>query len=557
MKIMIPALEWIPGYVRADFRHDGMAGLTTAIMLVPQSMAYAMLAGLPPEVGLYSAVVPPFIYAFLGTSKQLAVGPVAMDSLLVAVAVSPLAAGGSTEYVALAVLLAFIVGGLQIGMGLLRLGFLTNFLGTSVVSGFTSAAALIIGLNQLKHLLGIELVRSTNVFVIVADALFRLGEASLLTFVLGASSVVVLVFLKRWMPRVPRALVVVAGTTLAVWGLGSVAGDVATVGHVPAGLPAPSLPSLRVDLWGSLFGAAFAIALVGFMESISVSKALAARAGDKIDASQELVALGAANLGGAFFGAYPVTGGFSRTAVNAQAGARTHVAGLVTALVVLVALSFLTPLFYYLPKSALAAVIMTAVFGLIDLKAPRRLWRVHKADLGVLVVTFAATLTLGIQEGILAGVAVAMAIFVARSTRPHFAVLGRLPGTVAYRNIKNHPSAERIPGALIVRFDAQFYFGNVSFLESTLETLEAAHQGTLKAVVLDFSAVNALDSAADTALTALARGYRARGVNLRFARAKRPVLDVMERSGLAAFLGQDAYHLIINDAVADLDPAVH
>lgn len=549
---LIPALDWIPRYRSADLPNDLLAGLTTAILLVPQSMAYAMLAGLPPEVGLYSAVIPPLVYAFLGTSRQLAVGPVAMDSLLVAVTVAPLAGGDPAEYVTLSVLLALLVGALQLVMGLLRLGFLTNFLASPVISGFTSAAALIIGMNQVKHLLGLDLSRSANVFTLLAEALAHVGEISLATFALGSAAIGALLLMRRSAPRLPRALIVVGLSTALVWALDG-APSIAIIGTVPAGLPAPSLPALRPELWSTLFGPAVAIALVGFMESISVSKALAARAGYRVHSSQELIALGAANVGGSLFGAYPVTGGFSRSAVNAQAGARTPLSGLVTALLVLFALVFLTPLFHFLPKTVLAAIIMTAVFGLIDLEEPRRLWRVHRIDFGLLVVTFVATLALGIQAGISAGVLAAMGVFVVRSTRPHYAVLGRLPGTVAFRNIENHPSAELIPGALIVRFDAQFYFGNVSFLETTLAALERRYSGELRAVVLDFSAVNALDSSADTALMALARDYQARGIGFRIARAKRPVLAVMERSGLAEQLGPEAYHLIINDAVADLE----
>lgn len=547
---LFPALAWLPRYQRQNLGADILAGLTTAIMLVPQAMAYAMLAGLPPEVGLYAAVIPPAIYAFMGTSRQLAVGPVAMDSLLVAVALAPLAEGGSAEYVALAVLLALMVGLLQIGMGLLRMGFVTNFLSNPVISGFTSAAALIIGLNQLKHMTGLELIRGASIFGILSETIARFTEVSGLTLAMGCASFVALILLKRVAPKVPRALVVVVLATLVTWGLDL--SSVAIVGSVPAGLPAPSLPEVRWELWGTLMPSAVAIALVGFMESISVSKALASQAGYKVQSSQELVALGAANLGGAFFSAYPITGGFSRSAVNAQAGARTNLSGLVTAGLVFIALSFFTPLFYYLPKTALAAIIMAAVFGLIDLKEPLRLWRVHRADFVILVLTFLATLGLGIQQGILIGILASLGLFLLRSTRPHYAVLGRLPGTNAYRNVLNHPAAETLPGVLVVRFDDEFYFGNVSFLESTLERIEAAAKWPYHAIVFDFSSVNQLDSTADQAVRELALSYRKRGVLFRIAEAKRPVLTVMERSGLAELLGEDAYYLTIADAVSDL-----
>jgi len=534
----VPSFQWMRSYRRENLRDDLMAGLTTAIMLVPQGMAYAMLAGLDPIVGLYASLVPLALYSLLGTSRQLAVGPVAMVSLLVAQGIGPLAEGGTEAYLGYAVLLALMVGVMQLGMGLFRLGFLVNFLSHPVVSGFTSAAALIIGFSQLKHLLGVDIARSKNVFHILESAVSQASEWHVATLVISVTAIAALLLLKRFAPRFPRALAVVVLGTLAVVGLGLSEGGVRIVGDVPAGLPAPSLPGVSADALTQLLPMALTISLVSFMESISVAKAFARRHRYEIDANQELVALGAANVAGSFFQAYPVTGGFSRTAVNDQAGAKTPLAGLVTAAIVGLALLFLTPLFYSLPKAVLAAIIMTAVFGLVDLHEVKHLWEVKRADLALLVLTFVATLGIGIEEGILVGVAASLAVFVVRTTRPHMAVLGRREDGTC-RNVDRYGDATLTPGVLAVRLDAQLYFGNVSFLREQLARLEREQTTPVSTVVLDASGMNQLDSSAETALETLFHEYEARGIQLVIAGAKGPVRDVMKRSGLWAKLGED------------------
>jgi sulfate permease, SulP family len=435
----VPIIAWIRTYGRADLGRDAAAGLTTAVMLVPQAMAYAMLAGLPPIVGLYAAVAPLLLYAIFGTSRQLAVGPVAMDSLLVAASVGAIATTGTAEYVAYAALLAAMVGVVQLGMGVLRLGFVVEFLSLPVISGFTSAAAIIIGASQLPHLLGLPAPGSSQVHDILAGAVAGLGAVNPITLAIGLSSMALLVGLARVAPRLPRALVVVALGSLAVWLFDLHERGVAIVGHVPSGLPVPALPVWDAGVVRDLVPAAFIIALIAFMEAISVAKAFARRNRYDIDANQELIGLGAANLGAALFRGYPVAGGFSRTAVNAQAGARTQMAAIVTAAIVAMTLLLFTSLFHYLPKAVLAAIIMTAVIGLIDVAEARRLYRVSRPDLGLLLITFATTLTLGIQTGIFVGILASLAWFVYQANRPHVAVLGRLPGTTVYRNVERFP----------------------------------------------------------------------------------------------------------------------
>jgi len=535
LRAWVPILAWLPSYQRADLPADLRAGLTTAVMLVPQAMAYAMLAGLPPIHGLYAASFPLIAYAVFGSSRQLAVGPVAMDSLLVAVGVGALATVGTETYVGYAIMLAAMVGVIQIGLGLVHAGFLVNFLSRPVISGFTSAAALLIALSQLEHLLGGDPLRD---------------GANLPTLAIGLASVAILVALAKLKPTAPRALVVVVLGTVVVWLANLDELGVAIVGSVPRGLPRPGLPSLDLAAARALLPTAVAIAFVSFMEAIAVAKAVAGRT--KVAPNRELIGLGAANLVAGLVRGYPIAGGLSRTAVNAQAGARTGLAGIVTGALVVLTLVLLTPLFHYLPKAVLAAIIMTAVFGLVDFAMVRRLWKVERSELAMLALTFAATLALGIVEGIAVGVLASMLWFVIRQTRPHMAVLGQLPGTTVYRKLEHFPDAATHPGVLAVRFDSQFYFGNVDFLERTLEALLEAGDARgepVRAIVIDASAINRLDSSADAALQELHASLGEAGVRLYFASVKGPVREIMRRSGLHERLGERRFWLTVHDAV--------
>lgn len=543
-----PALSWLPSYDRRDLGGDLSAGLTVAVMLIPQGMAYAMLAGLPPIVGLYASVFPLLAYALLGTSRQLAVGPVAMVSLLVATGVGAIAPAGSAEYVALAIALAGMVGVLQLAMGVLRLGALVTFLSHPVVSGFTSAAAIVIGLSQLEHLLGVRLEKSPRLHELVVDATGALGDTHAITLAIGAGSIAVLLLLKRWRPRFPGAITVVVIGTLLTWALGLADRGVRIVGEVPSGLPLPSVPALDLSRLGALLPTAITIALVGFLESISVAKAFARKNGYEVDANQELRALGAANVVGLFSAAYPVTGGFSRTAVNAQAGARTGLASIITAVVIGVSLVLFTPLFYYLPRAVLAAIVMAAVIGLVDVREPVHLWKVKRTDAVLLGLTFVATLFLGIEEGILIGVAASLGLFVWRSTRPHDAVLGRLPGTTDYRNVENFPDAEEVPHVAIWRFDASFYFANADRFRDRVDSL-LVRGDDVRAIVLDASGINDLDASAESMLHDIHARLAAAGIRLYFANVKGPVREVMERGGLVDEIGRARFFLSVHAAV--------
>lgn len=544
----LPLLRQLRGMDGESARSDLLAGLSTAVMLVPQAMAYAMLAGLEPIVGLYASTLPVLVYALLGTSRQLAVGPVAMVSLLVASGVGAVSTGEPAEVAALAALLALLVGLIQAGMGFARLGFLVKFLSHPVIAGFTSAAALIIGLSQLQHLLGVSIPRSHLPHVILLGALERAGDIDALTVGISVASLVALVALKRLAPRFPRFLLVVVVGSLAVWGLGLDARGVAIVGSVPGGLPAPALPALGLDEVRALLPMAITIALVGFMESISVAKAFARSRSEGLDADQELVALGAANVAGAFFQAYPVTGGFSRTAVNAQAGARSNLAGLVTAGAVVLTLLFLTPLFAFLPKAVLAAIIASAVAGLVDLEEARHLWKVSRPDLALMGLTFLATLALGIEEGILAGVLASIAWFVWRTSRPHVAILGRLPGGSIYRNVARYPEAVQVPEVVALRIDAPLYFANTAFL---LETVTAALDDApeARALVLDCKAMGSVDAQALDTLGELLDELEERGVEPWLAGVRGPVRDALSASGLDRRLGRERMVERVHEAV--------
>jgi len=541
----IPLLGQLEGYGSTSLRRDVVAGLTTAIMLVPQAMAYALLAGLEPIVGLYASVLPLFVYSLLGTSRQLAVGPVAMISLLVASAVAPLAGDDAAAYAGLASLLALLAGGLQWAMGAVRLGFLVKFLSHPVIAGFTSAAALIIGFSQLKHVLGIPIPRSHHVHEIIGHAIAGLGELDVVAFAIAAGSIATLLILKRFAPGFPRFLLVVAGGALATWGLEL---DVSIVGDVPSGLPGFTIPPLSLSAVADLLPMAITIALVGFMESISVAKNFARRNGYEVDADQELVALGAANVAGAFLGAYPTTGGFSRTAVNAQAGAKSGVAGLVTAAVVVLTLLFLTPLFTYVPKAVLAAIIMTAVFGLVDVATARHLWRVDRADLALMGLTFVATLTLGIEQGILAGVGASLLWFVWRMSRPHVAVLGRLPGTTVYRNVERYPEAETTPGLVAVRVDAPLFFANTAFLKQALEHVVSG-QAALTDLVIDAKPIGSVDSQALDTLAETVDALQRRGITIWMAGVRGPVRDALKAVGIWDRIGAEHFVERVHEAV--------
>jgi SulP family sulfate permease len=550
----LPFLTWLPGYDKKNLKGDLSAGLTVGVMLVPQGMAYALIAGLPPVYGLYASTVPLFLYALLGTSRQLAVGPVAMVSLLTASGVGVLADAGTGTYIALAITTALMVGVFQFVLGLFRLGFMVNFLSHPVISGFTSAAAIVIGLSQLKHLFGISMPRGERLHEILGAAWQNLSNTHWLTLGIGLGAIALIQGLKKWKKAFPGSLVAVVVGILLVWGFGLHEQGVKIVGKVPGGLPAFGLPAFTKESLTQLFPVALAIALVGFMESIAVAKAMQARHRNyKLDANQELIALGAANIGGAFFSSFPVTGGFSRTAVNDQAGARTGLATLISAFLILITLLFLTPLFEFLPNAILAAVIMVAVVGLIDHKEAIHLWHSNRSDFSMWMVTFLATLFIGIEQGIGLGVILSLALVIYRTTRPHVAVLGRVPGSFFYRNVERFPNLETRPDVLIMRFDAQLYFANVNYFKEVIDELVIQKGDALRAIILNAESINNLDSSGVHAIEEIVDQYQRLSISLLFVSVKGPVRDAMAKAGLIDKIGADMFFLSNQQAVDAVD----
>lgn len=527
----LPILGWFRGYDRGVLRHDLIAGLTVAVMLVPQSMAYAALAGLPPVTGLYASIVPLLVYALLGTSGSLAVGPVAITALMTSAALAPLAAGDPVRYAALAGLLALLVGAIQVLMGLLRLGVLVNFMSHSVLSGFTSAAAIVIAASQLKDLLGLKAGRAETFPAIVETIWRTAATAHGLTILVATASVAALLLLRRYLPKLPNALIVVAVVTAVSAALSLGDRGVAILTAVPSGLPAPALPTLSWSDIQVLLPAAVAIALVAYMEGIAVAKALAAKSRQQVNPGQELVAVGAANVSAGLFQAFPVAGGFSRSAVNFSAGARTPVATLVTAVVVALTAILLTPAFYHLPKAVLGAIVVVAVLGLVDAKAAVSAWRTRRLDGLALVITFLVTLVLGVEPGLAAGVAFSLGAFLWRSARPHIAELGRVPGTDAYRNVDRYRGLVTDPRVAILRLDGPLAFVNAEWLDQRLIRL-IEERAELTAVVLDASAIGDIDADGAHALAELRERLDDRGVALHLATVRGPVRDLLERAGV-------------------------
>ena len=549
-KNYIPAAQWLPQYNTTQLKGDLSAGLTVGVMLIPQGMAYAMLAGLPPIFGLYASIVPLLIYAILGTSRQLAVGPVAMVSLLVAAGVGSIAKTDIDLFIALSVTLALMVGIIQFAMGAFRLGFLVNFLSHPVISGFTSAAALIIGFSQLKHLLGIDIQRSNYIHEILASAFAKSADINVYTLGIGLTAIALILLVKRIKLPIPGPLfAVVFGITVVALGGLSEQG-VKIVGTIPKGLPSFQIPSWDSALIMELLPIAFTIAFIGFMESIAVAKAIQAKHKNyKVVPNQELLALGLANIGGAFFQAFPTTGGFSRTAVNDQAGAKTGMASIISALLIALTLLFLTPLFYHLPKAILASVIMVAVFGLINVKEAVHLWHTDRSDFFMLLVTFIGTLTLGIEEGILIGVVLSLAYIIYQTTKPHAAVLGKIPGKPHYKNIDCFPELEQRPDLLIFRIDARLYFANVTFFKDTLEQLMEEKGKDLKAFILDADSINGIDSSALHAIEDLIDECHQNDITFYLVGAKGPVRDFFHRSKLVQKIGEEHCFIRIQHAV--------
>lgn len=544
----IPILTWGPAYRRADLRSDLVAGLTHGAMVVPQGMAYALLAGLPPIYGLYAASLPMIAYALFGTSRQLAVGPVAIISLLVATALAPLVEQGTAGYIAAAALLALMVGVLHLLLAVFRLGFIVNFLSHGVLVGFTAAAALIIGMSQIKHVLGVKIPRTEQFLDTAIEVGKVVPDTQMLTLGLGLGCLVTLIVIRRYASFLPGPLIVVIAATVITSVFGLADRGVATVGTIPASLPAFAIPGLDIDLMRPLLSAAAIITIIGFMESVAVAKVYARRNRYDLVPNQELIGLGMANVAAGLFSAYPVTGGFSRTAVNANAGARTQFASLITAGIVLLTLAVLMPLFENLPQAALGAIIIMAVVNLIDVKEMKHIAAVKKTDLFTLAIAFFGTLLLGIELGILVAVVASMLVVFARMSNPHNAVLGKVEGTTSYRNLERFPDAATTRGVRVIRIDAALSFVNSAFTKRLVLDQADLIDGTIddvpdgrRVLVINCSGINDVDATAAGVLAEIFDDLTDRGVELFLSDVKGPVRDVLQRAHLWDRLGNRIY----------------
>jgi SulP family sulfate permease len=560
----LPILEWGRRYDRKTLVGDGVAALIVTIMLIPQSLAYALLAGLPPEVGLYASVAPLLLYAVLGSSRVLAVGPVAVVSLMTAAAVGEHAVPGSADYWPVAITLAFMSGAMLMGMGLLRLGFIANFLSHPVISGFISASALLIAASQLKTLMGVK-ADGHNFIELLAALAREATHTHMLTLTVGVLATAFLFWVRKglkpllvsWGLSAQVADIIakagpvaaIAATTSLTWAMGWNSQGLKIVGTIPQGLPPFTLPSWDPSLWRDLAVPALLISVVGFVESVSVGQTLAAKRRQRIEPDQELVALGASNLAAAITGGFPVTGGFARSVVNFDAGAQTPAAGVFTAVGILLATLLLTPALYFLPQATLAATIIVAVLSLVDFGILKRTWAYSKPDFAAVAATLLATLTMGVESGLLAGVGASLALYMWRTSRPHIATVGLVPGTEHFRNVLRHDVWVE-PQILSLRVDESLYFGNARALEDSVNDAVAA-QPALRHLVLQCSAINDIDASALESLEAIEHRLKDAGVALHLSEVKGPVMDRLKTTEFLQHLSGKVY-LTHFQAISDL-----
>jgi len=544
-----PILTWGRAYKGETFVNDGIAAIIVTIMLIPQSLAYALLAGLPPQVGLYASILPLVAYAIFGTSRTLAVGPVAVISLMTAAAAGTMAAQGSPEYLAIAILLALISGIMLFVMGLFKLGFIANFLSHPVISGFITASGILIAVSQLKHLLGVQ-VSGHNLLEIGQSLISKMPETNLSTLIIGVIATLFLFWvrgnLKPLLKRMGLSeklagiaarigpVIAVIASILAVIFLGLEDKGVKIVGDIPKGLPPMAVPEFDMSLWTSLLGSSLIIAIIGFVESVSVAQTLAAKRRQRIEPDQELIALGASNIASAFSGGYSVTGGFARSAVNFDAGAETPAAGGFTAIGIALATLFLTPLLYALPIAVLAATIIVAVLSLVNIGDIKQAWNYSKSDFAAMMATILLTLGIGVEAGVMAGVAISIAMFLLKSSRPHYAVVGQVRDTEHFRNVERH-EVQTNPRVITLRIDESLYFANARYMEDAVYDL-ALGKPELKHVILMCSAVNAVDLSALESLEAINERLKSVDIKLHLSEVKGPVMDRLKKSHLLSDL---------------------
>jgi len=553
-KIAIPLVKDLSSYSKEYLTSDVIAGITVAILLIPQGMAYAYLAGMPPIYGLYGGLVPLIIYAIFGTSRQLSIGPVAISALLVLAGVSQIAEPGSAEYIELTIITGLLIGLLQMILGVFKLGFLVNFISHPVLAGFTSAAAVIIFISQLRDVLGFSIPRFEHAYETLIYAVKNVGDTNLLSLAICLGAIISMSLLRRIHKSIPFALIVVVIGTLACAFLDLPSKGLAIVGAVPSGLPALEIPNLTFDVIKKLLPTVLTVTLIGIVESLSIAKVMDSKHDYyNIQPNRELFALGLSKFGGAFFNALPTSGSFTRSAINNESGGRTGVSSLITAFLVLLTLLFFTSWFYYLPKAILAAIILLAVKSLFDFKEAKFLWRTHKRDFSMMATTFVVTLLLGIEFGVLAGVVLSIGMVLYRSSKPDLIILGHVPGTKNYRNINRFEINEHALDKLILRFDEKIYFGNADYFKESIRNLvnESDHQ--IKHLLIDAKTILEIDSSGIHALEEVLRFLKKENIRLYFCGAIGVTRDMLIKTGLHEAIGEENHFLSLHAAMETID----
>lgn len=543
---------WLPNYNTHKFKGDLTAGLTTGVMFIPQGMAYAVIAGVPPIYGLYAGVIPLLIYPLFGTSKNLSIGPVAIDMLIVAAGVGLLAEPNTDRYITLTILLTLMAGGLQLIMGSMRLGAIFNIFSRPVIAGFTLAAPLIIAFSQLNYLLGIELPQTQYIIQIIEEILLQLNQIHVQTFLWGVAAIVLIALFKYIKPIFPASVVILVASIFLSWLMNLGSSGIELVGSIPTGLPSLSLPEINFNNMRELLPTALTLALVQFMSVASLGQTFAKRNNYIIDANHELVAIGASNFFGSLFRSIPVSGSFSRSAASEQANVQTPFANFITSFVIIATLLFLTPLFYYLPMPILAAIIIVSALNLIDISELRFLYRTRRSEGMIAIFTAACTLLIGIQEGILLGVVASMILMLYKYSRPNVAELGIIPGTRLFKNMERNPEAKPIEGVMILRVDASFSFVNADFFRDYIIEKSRERNESTRYVIIDGSTINTLDTTAVDQIKSMISTLENWDIELYITGLKGPVRDIVDKSGLREFLGPDHFFRDPHEAVSEI-----
>lgn len=545
---IFPILGTLKNYQSSWFKSDVRAGLTVGTILIPQAMAYAALAGVQPVFGLYASLIPLVIYAILASSSKLSVGPVAVSALLIFAGISQVSTPGTAEFLSLVITTGLLIGLLQVLMGIGKLGFLVNFISHPVIAGFTSAAAVIIVISQLKDALGLEMVGSHSCLETLKTTIEHSAEINWPTAIISMGSVAAILLLKKISKRIPGPLIIVVLAILVSYFTGLSKYGIAIIGDIPSGLPSFQLPILNQDLVKLLFPTVFSVTVIGIVESIGIAKALESKHKDHVlNPNQELLALGMAKIGGAFFQSIPTSGSFSRSAINSDNEAKTTVSSLISVLLIVLSLIFLTDVFYYLPKAVLSAIILLAVINLFDIKEAKHLWKTNKKDLMMMVMTFVVTFVLGIELGVLTGVVFSILMVLYSSSKPHMVELGNISGTSYYKDLSRYDNAERLEGVLIMRFDHQLYFGNAAFFKDRILESISESDDEIKYVFLDASHIDAIDSTGMHVLENLDLELKDRGIELHLCEACGPVRDSLYVSGLLK--EKDKHHISVQMGV--------